>query len=346
MLQIELESPDRSSRHHEPVSCGIPLPRGVLRDVAQLGLLDDHGKTVRVQVRALDHWPDGSVRWALVDWQAVVENKTSYRVEIVAGSTRQDDSPGIQIKQDSSTLTIDTGAACFVLLYGGRFPFETVTVAAQPAIDSAQTQFAIENDQGEVFRARMEEFEIVEAGPLKALIRVKGRLTPISGSSSWCLISAYLHFFAGLGVVRFDLTLHNPRRARHPGNFWSLGEKGSIYIRDASLTMALPQDTTGLRTSSSRPSCRFHWGRAKPPLELYQDSSGGENWRGTIHVNRHDVVPNSFRGYRLRTAQPRTGRPACHADRHPGGRQTDGWAWRWSTSGKTSPRRSKRPQTR
>ena len=34
---------------------------------------------------------------------------------------------------------------------------------------------------------------------------------------------------------------------------------------------------------------------------MYQDSSGGENWRGTVHVNRHHVVPNTFRGYRLRT---------------------------------------------
>jgi hypothetical protein len=35
--------------------------------------------------------------------------------------------------------------------------------------------------------------------------------------------------------------------------------------------------------------------------ELNQDSSGGSNWQSSNHVNRHGVVANSFRGYRLRT---------------------------------------------
>ena len=36
------------------------------------------------------------------------------------------------------------------------------------------------------------------------------------------------------------------------------------------------------------------------PLELYQDSSGGENWQSTNHINRHRQVPVAFRGYRWR----------------------------------------------
>ena len=120
------------------------------------------------------------------------------------------------------------------------------------------------------------------------------------GGRPWCRFFAYLHFFAGWPTVRFDLTLHNPRRARHPGNFWSLGDKGSIYIRDAALTLALPQDTEPPRIQFS-PELSTPFRTCDPPLELYQDSSGGENWRGTVHVNRHHVVPNTFRGYRLRT---------------------------------------------
>ena len=36
------------------------------------------------------------------------------------------------------------------------------------------------------------------------------------------------------------------------------------------------------------------------PLELYQDSSGGDNWQIHNHFNRSHVVPHTFRGYRLR----------------------------------------------
>jgi hypothetical protein len=36
-------------------------------------------------------------------------------------------------------------------------------------------------------------------------------------------------------------------------------------------------------------------------LEIYQDSSGGVNWRSAVHVNRNGEVPCRFRGYRLRS---------------------------------------------
>src|SRR4029453_10293699 len=34
-------------------------------------------------------------------------------------------------------------------------------------------------------------------------------------------------------------------------------------------------------------------------FELYQDSSGGENWKSPVHINRERSVPNTFRGYRV-----------------------------------------------
>src|SRR5271165_5554594 len=161
MVQIELESPDRTPRQHEPVSCGIPWPRGILREVAQLSLLNQEGEIVRLQARALEHWPDGSVRWALLDWQAVVETKTSYRVEIVPDPPREIDSPQIRFRQEATSLTVDTGAACFVIRSGGTLPFDSVTVAGQPAIDAARTHLTVESDEEQIFRPRLEEFELV-----------------------------------------------------------------------------------------------------------------------------------------------------------------------------------------
>ena len=299
MMQIEVESPDRATRRLEPVTCGIPWPRGVLRDLTQLRLFDEDGQAIRLQARALDRWPDDSVRWSLLDWQAVVENRAAFRVEVVTvGSPSEVDSPTIHIKQEGRSLTIDTGAACLVIRSGGAFPFDSVTVAGQPVIDAERTRFAAESEDGESFHPRLDKVEVVESGPLRVVTRASGSLG-LGVGKPWCHLSAYLHFFAGLGVVRFDLTLHNPRHASHPGNFWSLGEKGSIYFRDAALTLALPQDAgpTHIQFSSER-SASFQ--SCDGRFQLYQDSSGGENWRSTVHVNRHNLVPNSFRGYRIR----------------------------------------------
>jgi hypothetical protein len=296
MVQIELETPDRSGRRHEPVSCGIPWPQGALGETSQLGLTDHVGRPVKLQSRALDHWPDGSVRWALLDWQAVVENRAVYRVEVLTHSPQEIVSPRIQVRQKGPSLTIDTGVACFVIREA--FPFDSVTVAGKPLIDAQLTRLTVESQDGQIFHPRLEQVEVVESGPLRVVAQVKGSLGRGRGKP-WCLLCAYLHFFAGHGMVRFDLTLHNPRRTAHPGNFWSLGEKGSIYIRDAALTIALPREPEPVRIQFS-PERSRPFQSCNGPFELYQDSSGGENWRSTVHVNRNSVVPNSFRGYRTR----------------------------------------------
>ena len=107
------------------------------------------------------------------------------------------------------------------------------------------------------------------------------------------------HFFAGLPAVRLLVTLRNPRAAVHPGGFWDLGDPGSIFVRDVSLTLALASDL-GPAAIRCSPEAGAPWESCVSSVEIYQDSSGGENWRSTNHVNRRGVVPNAFRGYRMR----------------------------------------------
>jgi hypothetical protein len=80
---------------------------------------------------------------------------------------------------------------------------------------------------------------------------------------------------------------------------WDLGNGGSIFIRDAALCLTLPQE-------SGSPShyCSAEMGapfeQLEGPLEIYQDSSGGENWKSSNHLNREHIVPNAIRGYRVK----------------------------------------------
>src|SRR5262245_5475074 len=52
----------------QPVTVGVPFPRGALRDLATLRLADDIGKLVPLQTKPLARWSDGSVRWLLIDF--------------------------------------------------------------------------------------------------------------------------------------------------------------------------------------------------------------------------------------------------------------------------------------
>jgi hypothetical protein len=134
------------------------------------------------------------------------------------------------------------------------------------------------------------------SGPVRATVRLEGSF---GGSARWRFV-ARLCFFAGTGLVRLRLTLHNPRRARHRGGVWDLGDPGSVLFRDLSLEMAFAEGGPAVMAFRTEPGETL---RQVPGdrLEIYQDSSGGENWRSRNHVNREGRVPCRFRGYRVRT---------------------------------------------
>ena len=62
-------SPGRA-RECEPITIGVPFPRGAVKDPGHIALVDDDRAAVAVQALATEVWPDGSVRWALLDFQA------------------------------------------------------------------------------------------------------------------------------------------------------------------------------------------------------------------------------------------------------------------------------------
>ncbi len=61
---------DGIARRSFPVTGGLALGAGIVFDAGRLVLYDEDKQPVPLQAQALTHWPDGSVRWVLVDLQA------------------------------------------------------------------------------------------------------------------------------------------------------------------------------------------------------------------------------------------------------------------------------------
>jgi hypothetical protein len=297
IMTAELAVHVPAARGREPLACGLPWPRAAVPEGAFLELCDARGEHVPLQMRVLDHWPDGSVRWALLDWQADVGQSAAYRVSVATGSRPMSQGDAVRIERHENTAVVDTGVAQFALGTGALFPFESVNVRGAPVIDKARSGLTMEDEHGESYRAHVMQLEVEEAGPLRAKLRVRGALVRRSGESL-AELDVCMHFFAGSAAVRVELTMRNPRKAEHPGGLWDLGNGGSIYLRDASLTLALPEGDAAPRAYGSIER-DTPFAELALPMELYQDSSGGENWRSSNHINRHRTVPNTFRGYRL-----------------------------------------------
>ena len=251
-----------------------------------------------LQSRVLDRWPDGSVRWILLDWQRDDSASAQYHVRATASPETASLPHGVNVESKQGAVVVDTGLACFEIGVGGAFPFRSVRVRGECAIDVGRSGFTTEDEQGRTYRAQITNLEAEENGPMRAVIRGRGGLVGDAGQVLADL-DVWLHFFAGSAAVRFEVTLRNSRRAEHPGGLWDLGDGGSIYLRDASLHFALPDGPEPTRACCSA-QIETPFTDVALPFELYQDSSGGEKWRSSTHVNRKRAVPTTFRGYRLR----------------------------------------------
>jgi hypothetical protein len=191
-------------------------------------------------------------------------------------------------------VTIDTGIATFSISRGGAFPLSEVVVAGQPALDPESTQLLVHTQLAPTVFV-VQEVTLHDAGPVRAEVSVRGRTEQDDGCP--LEVWARVEFFSGRATARIEVTFRNPRRARHPGGVWVLGDEGSVEVQFAELQIGLSSRVRRLQHAAEhgQSPAESPW-----PLEIHQESSGGERWDSGAHRDRTGAVPLRFRGYRLR----------------------------------------------
>jgi hypothetical protein len=269
-------------RRAEPVTLGLPFPPGAVANPAALRLRSPAGAPVPVQASVLDRWPDGTVKWALLDFLADVAPHATAEYTLGLEGGREATEASITVDRVDGGVEVDTGAARF-------------RVDGEDVIDPTASGWVLQDGERREHRPRVDRVAIETAGPIRTTLRVDGSfVTASAGPASE--FTARLTFLANRAMTRLALTVRNPRRARHARNLWDLGDPGSVYIRDLALRLTL----------AGREPTRVLWS-AEPDMpvmespgsvEIYQDSSGGLNWDSPNHVNRQARVTTVFRGYR------------------------------------------------
>ncbi|CAN5194073.1 hypothetical protein BH11PLA2_BH11PLA2_13780 [soil metagenome] len=87
-------------RRGEPVTVGLPWPRGAITDEKHFHLLDAAGVSQALQVSVMARWPDHSIKWCVFDFLATWDGKTQesgYRI-LVDDKPREEPAPGFCIE--------------------------------------------------------------------------------------------------------------------------------------------------------------------------------------------------------------------------------------------------------
>jgi len=287
-IRIHLSSKLPSERRNEPITCGVPFPKGMLHDAARLRMFDAAGNPTGLQARILDRWSDGSARWVLCDWQVSQTGPGSCTLKFDSSASASESAFRVDSKYRIVTseglqyeFTLPGDALMSVSGSGERLAFLKATDAA-----------------GVEYQRELTSWDLLESGPVRTCVRLAGHFYS-EDQIPRLLFSLQLHWFAHSPTVRCHLTVGNPFRADHPGGLWDLGAESAFLLRDLSFQICGTGPVASQCQIQCSPELGEH-GNSSTSLELYQDSSGGSNWKSSNHLNRNRTVPNTFQGYRLK----------------------------------------------
>jgi hypothetical protein len=189
-LSLTVEEPSGVDRSQWPVTSGIPFARGVLPDDQQAALFDDSGNELPLQTESLARWPDGSVRWLLLDFpiDLSANQKRSLRLQYGSDVRRADVENPLELTLgDQGSVTIRTGP--LRLDYDpNMFQPQGVAYLTSVAGDRADRKVTINcgsagvslrDEDNNGFRplsptGGAAEFTVEQSGPLRACLRVSG----------------------------------------------------------------------------------------------------------------------------------------------------------------------------
>ena len=183
MSTLHFEKISQYDRVAEPVTVSIPFGQGKLTDAAQFAIEDD-GVLLPSQQRALAHWSDGSVKWLLVHFQPDLPGNLAKTLNFRIASGRAPQPPQqVQVTEEADGLLVDTGSLRFRVPREGFLPVQDVVLAQSTAWPAPFAGFKMETDSGAAdSNSGAVELEIDEAGPLRAVILVRGRHLQPDGS--------------------------------------------------------------------------------------------------------------------------------------------------------------------
>lgn len=251
------------ARTSEPVTTGVPLAKGAVKDAAALRLVDEKGGQLPAQFRALAPWPDGSVRVVLIDTQVSVPAKGSARLVLTdkAGTAAPPAPTGkLTVADAGDVVSVNTGPLEFAVSKKSFNLFSSVKLAgkellangAQIVLTTAHGKQATTGD------VPPSEVKLEESGPLRAVVLVRGRLADLDKKllGYTCRITAY----AGKSYVKVSFWLE------HDGRYGWV--RPAEWFNFDGLSIDLPLKATGL-------TCQGQDVLLAKAFELKQDNPSG-----------------------------------------------------------------------
>jgi len=297
-IDIYIDETAGISRTSECVKFGVPVKKSELFKLDRIAVINvENNEAVMFQAQPTATWSDSSIKWFLLEFMVDVDNDASAHYQIISVDQAKANPHSIKVSERENAILIDTGVARF------EVNKQTLTIIKHdlPDQDSPSSECSCtieaEDSSQKHFSPSVSNISFNSSpNKLRLTIEASGNLV----DDKLNMLIAYesrISFFLEHSHVEVEFCIHNPNAAAHPGGLWDLGDQGSIYFKELSANIRCP----AINELTVKQSANSKWRSYDEvrSLTIYQDSSGGENWKSNNHKNRKGHVTNTFKGYKI-----------------------------------------------
>ena len=171
-MKIYFDKLYRYDRLQEPAGIALPFKEGELKTADRIAITQN-GRKCMVQPKVTSKHADGSIRYLYVDFLADIPANKGAVLEFEKESDGSCEEKGVSVTQTGQGLCVDTGCVTFTVKNNSQNIFET--------LDDGRKHYTAQNFEGPYLKDDMGkydinigEWKIIDAGPVKCVIRAKG----------------------------------------------------------------------------------------------------------------------------------------------------------------------------
>jgi hypothetical protein len=212
-LPLTVTEPVGVERERDPVSTGVCFKPGEVKDVARLALFDAGGRPVPCQFTPLVTLEDGSIQWALVDFQADVPAKGEAKYTVKPGKRAMPAEP-VKTSEENGVYTLATGAL-ELTVDASADPFDllkAVKVERKAVVNGLGAEAMTCRDaldKNKLYHAgKPTKVAWDYRGPMRATLMLEGPYVDKDGTE-WLGYRVRITVYAGRRLVRIEHALRN-----------------------------------------------------------------------------------------------------------------------------------------
>ena len=226
---LRFKSRETPIRRGEPVTVGLPWPKGAVTDEQHFCLLAPDGTPQTLQTKVLDRWADGSVRWCLFDFLVKVDGKDDeYRIV----ATRETNKTTLETNTEQKPWKVKP---LIDLQEDNKWLFANNNMMASLLVETSSSEIAS---------------QCVHSIDEYGIVRQSEEFYVKTDNRSGLRIEGYIVQYIESRVIKVQLKIHNCDIAAHPNGNWDLGSNGSTIIKKMQIHFSFSRTSDAIKQVS------------------------------------------------------------------------------------------------